>query len=192
VPRHWQTTGTTADSSAENKFNTPARSVLLSFDEADRTSQGFDRRTIRLVLLGVLGLVALGALAFGLLRRPIGPPPAEIANDPVLVRGREVFLARCVSCHGTSGRGDGPIAKGLSGPPPGDLTDDDWKHGDQPAQVLQIVSQGVKETTMPGWRGTLSEEEVRDVSAYVYYLAGRKVPRELRARSSATGPRDTP
>lgn len=35
--------------------------------------------------------------------------------------GRAEFLRSCASCHGTSGRGDGPVAKSLS-TPPADLT----------------------------------------------------------------------
>jgi mono/diheme cytochrome c family protein len=35
--------------------------------------------------------------------------------------GRNEFLQSCASCHGVSGKGDGPVAKSLS-PPPADLT----------------------------------------------------------------------
>jgi mono/diheme cytochrome c family protein len=35
--------------------------------------------------------------------------------------GRQEFLRSCASCHGTSGRGDGPVAKSLRTAPP-DLT----------------------------------------------------------------------
>lgn len=35
--------------------------------------------------------------------------------------GRAFFVENCTSCHGTSGRGDGVMAEGLSGPPT-DLT----------------------------------------------------------------------
>jgi mono/diheme cytochrome c family protein len=35
--------------------------------------------------------------------------------------GRNEFLRSCASCHGVSGKGDGPVAKSLS-PPPADLT----------------------------------------------------------------------
>jgi mono/diheme cytochrome c family protein len=35
--------------------------------------------------------------------------------------GRESFIIYCASCHGVSGRGDGPVAPALASPPP-DLT----------------------------------------------------------------------
>jgi len=41
-----------------------------------------------------------------------------------LLRGKEVFLERCVGCHGLSGDGKGPGAPFLS-PPPADFTDAD-------------------------------------------------------------------
>ena len=41
-----------------------------------------------------------------------------------LMRGKEVFLARCVGCHGDEGRRQGPGARFMS-PPPADFTDKD-------------------------------------------------------------------
>jgi len=132
--------------------------------------------------LGLLAVVLGGAVAFGLLRKPAEPPPASIARDPLLVAGRLVFLDRCVSCHGASGKGDGPISKGLAGPPVGDLSDATWKHGDQPEHVLAVIDKGVTGTAMPGWGRTFNAGELRAVAAYVYYLAGREVPVALRER----------
>jgi cytochrome c oxidase cbb3-type subunit 3 len=136
----------------------------------------------RAVAVG-LAVLALGAaLALALLRRPAEPPPPDVARDPLLKAGREVYLNRCVSCHGPIGKGDGPIARGLSGPPVGDLTDAEWKHGDRPEQVRAVIADGVTSSAMPGWKGSLSPDQINAVSAYVYYLAGREVPAELRPR----------
>jgi cytochrome c oxidase cbb3-type subunit 3 len=127
-------------------------------------------------------MVAAGRLTFLALKpRPLPPPPA-IANDPLLLEGREIYVARCSSCHGGSGKGDGPIASFLKGPPPGDLTDANWKHGDQPEQVLRVIARGVPDTAMSGWTNVYSEPQVRALAAYVYHLAGRPVPDELRGK----------
>ena len=142
---------------------------------------GIDPVASRRIFFGMLALIAGAALSYNLLKTSASPPPPEIASDTLLVEGRELYLARCVSCHGPSGKGDGPIAKGLSGPPVGNFTDATWKHGDRPEQVLAIVSKGVPNTAMPGWTGTFGPRELRAVSAYVFYLAGRKVPSEYRA-----------
>jgi mono/diheme cytochrome c family protein len=150
-------------------------------DDAPELPLGIDPVVSRRIFLGMLGLLAGAWVAFSLMRPAVSPPPAAIAGDPLLVEGRETYLARCVSCHGESGRGDGPIAKGLAGPAVGDLKAAQWKHGDGPEQVLAVVAQGVRDTAMPGWKSTLGEGTLRAVTAYVYYLAGRPVPQALRA-----------
>jgi cytochrome c oxidase cbb3-type subunit 3 len=150
-------------------------------DDAPELPLGIDPVASRRIFLGMLALLAGAVTAFSLLRKPASPPPAAIASDPLLIEGREVYLARCVSCHGESGRGDGPIAHGLAGPPVGDLTDSRWKHGERPDQVLAVVAQGVPNSAMPPWKTTLSDRELHAVTAYTYHLAGRPVPPALRA-----------
>jgi cytochrome c oxidase cbb3-type subunit III len=134
----------------------------------------------RLIFLAMLGLLSAGFVAFQLLSKPAGPPPPEVAKDPLLSRGRLIYLARCAVCHGNGGRGDGPIASSLIGPPVGNLTDAEWKHGDRPEQVLSVIRQGVPNTRMDGWGNVLDPPDVNAVAAYVYYLAKRPVPDALR------------
>jgi cytochrome c oxidase cbb3-type subunit 3 len=150
-------------------------------DDAPELPLGIDPVASRRIFLGMLGLLAGAAVALSLLRPRSSPPPPAIAGDPLLVEGREVYLARCVSCHGEAGRGDGPIAKGLAGPPVGDLTDGDWKHGDSAEQIFTVVAQGTRDSAMPAWKPTLSDHALRAVTAYVLYLAGRPAPETLRA-----------
>src|SRR5262249_12617241 len=139
-----------------------------------------DLSAARWVVPVMLALVVSGFLAYYLLRAPLPPPPAEVASDPLLLEGRSVYLARCATCHGLEGHGDGPVAKHLLGPPVGDLSDGKWKHGDKPHEVLAVISKGVDETRMAGWGTVLEPSQLRAVTAYVYYLAGQKVPEELR------------
>ena len=139
-----------------------------------------DPRVSRWIILGMLGLVAGGFIAFRMLSKPVGPPPPEVARDPLLTQGRDIYLARCVACHGTDGQGDGPLAAQLIGPPVGNLTDDVWKHGDRAEQVLGVIGQGVPNTRMDGWSRVLDPPELKAVAAYVYFLAKHPVPDEIR------------
>jgi len=128
----------------------------------------------------MLGLLVGGFVAFRMLSQAIGPPPPEIAQDALLTRGRAIYLARCVACHGNDGRGDGPLAANLIGPSVGNLTDNEWKHGDRPEQVLEVIEKGVPNTRMDGWGRVLDPPELKAVAAYVYFLAKRPVAEELR------------
>lgn len=59
-----------------------------------------------------LSLIALPCVLLAACAPPSMPEPDE---------GRAFFAANCTSCHGTSGRGDGPAASGLR-PAPTNLT----------------------------------------------------------------------
>ena len=149
----------------------------------DSFASAIDPAVSRLIFLMMAGLLAGGFVAFRLLSHPT-PAPPEVAGDPLLAQGRTIFLGRCATCHGAEGRGDGPIAANLSGPPVGNLTDHDWKHGDRPEQVTAVIARGVPGTRMEGWSHVLDPPEVRAVAAYVYYLAKRPVPDALRKPAS--------
>jgi cytochrome c oxidase cbb3-type subunit 3 len=153
---------------------------LSVLDPDQDEPEKLDPRALKIVLVGLIVLFAGGIMAFYATRPSAGPAPEEIADDPLLVEGRELYLRRCVSCHGESGRGNGPIAASLDGPPPGDLTDGRWKHGDQPEQVLEVLREGIQGTGMSGWKFTFNDDQMRAVAAYTYYLAGQPVPEEIR------------
>jgi cytochrome c oxidase cbb3-type subunit 3 len=144
------------------------------------SESGIDPKVSKLIMVAMLGLLAAGFVAFRTLSKPVGPAPPEVAKDPLLAQGRVIYLARCIACHGTDGKGDGPIAAQLIGPPVGNLTDSEWKHGDRPEQVLSVIAQGVPNTRMDGWSRVLDPPEIKAVAAYVYFLAKHPVPDELR------------
>jgi cytochrome c oxidase cbb3-type subunit III len=146
----------------------------------ERSASGLNSSAPRLIVLVMLGVMAGGFVAFRMLSKPIGPPPPEVARDALLTKGRAIYLQRCAACHGNDGRGDGPLATHLVGPPVGNLTDNEWKHGDRPEQVMAVIGRGVLNTRMDGWGRVLDPPEINAVAAYVYYLAKRDVPAELR------------
>ncbi len=135
-----------------------------------------DAAASRRMFFGLLATVAGGVLAFRVFRAKPKPAPVAIAANPKLLRGSEIYQERCASCHGATGRGDGPTARVLQGPPPGNFTNAHWKHGDRPDQVERVIGAGVRDTAMPGWDQTLSRGDMQAVLAYVYHLAGRPVP----------------
>lgn len=139
----------------------------------------------------ILAILIFGGVLVAIVFRPranVGPPPEEIAGDALLVQGRELYLSRCVSCHGSKGRGDGPIAEMVGPTKPGDLSDDRWIHGDRPEQVIGVIAQGIPGTAMDGWQRTFNDAEIRALAAYTYHLAGRDVPEALRQEGQSPAP----
>ncbi|HMJ83801.1 MAG TPA: c-type cytochrome [Vicinamibacterales bacterium] len=100
--------------------------------------------------------------------------PARVEAQP---RGKNVYDAHCVECHGDMGRGDGPSAAYVT-PRPRDFTSGKYKirsteTGSVPTDddLMQSVRQGLYSTAMPGWARILSDDEIADVVAYIKGLS---------------------
>lgn len=110
--------------------------------------------TIVSTLLALLG-IALASVA---------APPDQAAWE----RGRVIYEQRCLDCHGPEGRGDGSKALSLS-PRPGNLVSAATSaKSDQ--DLLKIIANGRPRTAMPAWKDQLSDEEQRQVLAYIRSL----------------------
>ncbi|HWC75352.1 MAG TPA: FTR1 family protein [Gemmatimonadales bacterium] len=92
------------------------------------------------------------------------------ANPPSMARGAVVFRERCAQCHGESGRGDGPKAKTLKGPPPADLADHAIMGSMSLVDIYRRIAIGTPGTAMPEFAGDLSAEDRWAVASYVAAL----------------------
>jgi mono/diheme cytochrome c family protein len=116
----------------------------------------------------------------------VKPAPAPVTSAK---SGKEMFQAYCASCHGASGKGNGPAAPALN-PPPGDLTALSKKNGGKfPADHVLSVLRGQGTVTahgnreMPVWgpvfwrmsQGHESEvqERITNLSRYVESLQAK-------------------
>jgi cytochrome c oxidase cbb3-type subunit III len=115
-------------------------------------------------------------------RRLLADMPDEAAADPALVRfaiaqGRPLYAQHCAVCHGAGMRGNPKI-----GAP--DLTDSVWLYGDGSVYGIErTILYGIRSgqskahnvTDMPafGQRGTLSEDQIRDLVQYLLKLNRR-------------------
>ncbi|HSE60420.1 MAG TPA: cytochrome c [Nitrospiraceae bacterium] len=83
-------------------------------------------------------------------------------------KGKSIYQAKCVTCHGPQGKGDGPVGKALK-PPAGDFTSAESKKKSE-AELQKIIENGVPKTAMVAWKTQLSGAELQDVLAYVLTL----------------------
>ena len=100
-------------------------------------------------------------------RGAIIPIPAQ---PPSLARGAQVFHEQCAACHGDTGRGDGPKARRLKGPPPADLTDPAALGAVTPIDIYRKIMLGVAGTAMPSFEETVPDSDRWAVTAYVATL----------------------
>ena len=79
---------------------------------------------------------------------PIDPETVLKPTPRLIARGEAVFKQHCSSCHGDTGRGDGPAAASLN-PRPRDFTQAAaWKKGFHIPEIYETVSGGIQGTGM--------------------------------------------
>jgi DMSO reductase family type II enzyme heme b subunit len=104
--------------------------------------------------------------------------------------GQRVYDRWCASCHGVDGRGDG-VAAAYMLPRPRDFTRGIYQirstaSGELPtdADLRRVIDDGMPGTTMPGWKGTLSQAErtavLEHIKGFSAFFAQGPAPEPLR------------
>nr|WP_243041384.1 FTR1 family protein [Dyella sedimenti] len=94
------------------------------------------------------------------------PIPTAPSRTPALARGADVYQAQCAACHGASGHGDGPAGVALS-PRPIDFTDPSRADQRSALSLYEVITQGVPDTAMASYAGTLSADDRWSLAYYV-------------------------
>jgi len=93
-------------------------------------------------------------------------PTVTDLSDPIIERGRKVYMEYCASCHGDTGVGDGPLADSL------EVNLQNLQahmiHHDQ-ATLFQMISQGFG-AEMPGYATELDMDQILDLIEFAYTL----------------------
>lgn len=113
---------------------------------------------------------APAVLGAAVVRAPVSN--AGSSAPEAAARGRAVFAAHCVTCHGEGGKGDGRVAR-LYNPKPSDLTmstqSDSYK-----SDIIRKGGASVgRSVIMPAWGAELSDAEIDDVVAYLRLIGPR-------------------
>jgi len=109
--------------------------------------------------------------------------PAFSANPPPAYEGRRLYVSYCLLCHGSDGKGDGPLAKAMQ-ISPADLTTTVRSRSDTILAKI-ITGEGRQTITgrdrhnllseaMPEWKEVFSKSEVDALIAYLRFLGSTK------------------
>jgi mono/diheme cytochrome c family protein len=121
-------------------------------------------------MTGWLGVAAVVVLLIGGLFA--GALEAQPAGDAA--KGEAVYKARCVTCHGPAGAGDGPAGKALKDKP------SDWTKGEgglkglSNQQIFDSIKKGgpaIGKSPLMIASPALSDADIQNVIAYIKTLA---------------------
>ena len=87
-----------------------------------------------------------------------------LATDDDLVAGAEIYKGMCAQCHGQL-NGRASVLGASFYPPAPQLPGHGTSYTD--AEVFWIVKHGIRNTSMPTWRNLLSDENIRQVAAFI-------------------------
>lgn len=87
--------------------------------------------------------------------------------------GQHVFKHFCTPCHGPEGGGDGELATSLP-LKPRNFKSERLRWGNSLSSVIRTVSGG-RSDIMPSFADSLSEQEIKEVSEYVWGLLSEQV-----------------
>lgn len=104
-------------------------------------------------------------------------------SPPTAYEGRRLYVSYCQLCHGTQGKGDGPLAKAM-GIRPADLTTTVRSRSDTILTKI-ITGEGRQTITgrdrhnllseaMPEWKDVFSDSQIKELIAYLRFLGRAK------------------
>lgn len=134
---------------------------------------GFQRLTIFVLVIAGLSALSDAAQSAPPVETAPGPAPRNatdsqregtVTGDARV--GKGLFEKHCVTCHGPRGQGDGLKIVGAE---VADLTSATTQRK-LSADLLKTIHEGRPEKVMPSWKLRLSEQQAKDVLAYVRTL----------------------
>jgi len=153
-----------------------------------------ERAALEATAAGLLGAIRdkrpgeeVAAISGDLRRRIIDLYDVRVTprQVPDLAPAATDFTTHCAVCHGATGRGDGPAAKGLT-PPPADLTDAARMGEHSLFGLYNTITLGIKGTAMTGF-APLGEAQRWALAFYVSTLATPPAERERGAQLWKSG-----
>ena len=128
-------------------------------------------KSLSIAVAAIMLVVATGAAVVSAQGPWVAPPDAKAVKNPVKGVGnaKKAVETNCVSCHGASGKGDGPAAAALPPPKPANWTSEAiQKHSD--GELFWKISNG--RGAMPPWKH-LPDNERWEIVNYIRTLKGK-------------------
>jgi cytochrome c oxidase cbb3-type subunit I/II len=89
-----------------------------------------------------------------------------LTSEADLAAAKAIYSTVCAVCHGPEGKGIPPAFP--------DLTDDEWIHGNSPAQIYHQISEGNIAKGMIPYKNQYSEKQITQLTSYILEVLNKK------------------
>lgn len=141
-------------------------------------------RVSRLFMSGVAVAIAmfLVALTAHAQTRGAAAPAGRTLKNPVastpasITAGAAAYKKYCAFCHGTTGKGDGPLAP--KDAPPANLTDAKWDKGATDGDIFNVIQNGGgANSKMIAFKGKMPDQDMWHIVNFLRSLGPKDAPR---------------
>ena len=80
---------------------------------------------------------------------------------------KKLYASNCQACHGPDGKSPMPEMA---------FVGREWKHGTKTADMVKVITNGVPGTVMMSFKGRLTEQQIKELAAYVRSLDKKLKP----------------
>ncbi len=110
------------------------------------------------------------------------PMPKALKGN--VAKGGAFYMANCATCHGSTGDGRGPRAYFIN-PKPRNFLHPSSRQQFNRSALFDVISDGKRGTEMPAWRQVLNEQEIADVSEFVFQRFIKPAPASAKLAKAA-------
>ena len=116
------------------------------------------------------------------LTSPLPKSPETVAQGKAIYDGK----GACFNCHGKDGDGNGPLAAQLNPSPRNFQHHGFWRHRTE-GEIFWVIKNGSSNTSMVGFGGQLTDEEIWALIQYIRNFGGEHGP-GMMGRGEGMGP----
>ena len=133
-------------------------------------SRSYPKALLALVIALVSTVALAGSSDWKAPPTAVNRPNPVPVNATTIALGQKLYVGNCMTCHGPSGKGDGPGGVALE-KKPADLGARIKSTGETDGALFWKISEG--RSPMISWKGSLSETQRWELVNYIKTFAGK-------------------